>query len=177
MAAKARNEELYKLLLFAVTQLEWLARDDPNHVQFSAACVTFFGCLQHFPPEDVYDTLSCRTFLRVARVFVFFTGRKWNRRFDRTCLQSVRAFVQLQPILCIYPSSCICYTRTQHSPFEHGTLHWQHHTYIARPSEHQTTQVETSPANTACVLRIGTTLVLQPDELSPVCGIAVDLHK
>ena len=78
---------------------------------------------------------------------------------------------------CIDPSSCIYYTRTQHSPFEHRTLHSQHHTYIAQPSEHQTTQAETITANTTCVLRIGTTLALQPDQLSPVCGIAVDLHK
>ena len=35
LAAKACNEELYKLLLFVVTQLEWLACNDSNHVQFS----------------------------------------------------------------------------------------------------------------------------------------------
>ena len=120
LAAKARNEELYKLQLFAVTQLEWLARDDSNHVQFSAACVAGFGCLQHFPPEDVYDTNSYRTFL---------------------------------------------------------TLHWQHHTHIARPSEHQTMQAETITANTTCVLWVGTTLVLQPEQLPSVFGIAVALFS
>ena len=120
LAAKARNEELYKLQLFAVTQLEWLARDDSNHVQFSAACVAGFGCLQHFPPEDVYDTNSYRTFL---------------------------------------------------------TLHWQHHTHIARPSKHQTMQAETITANTTCVLWVGTTLVLQPEQLPSVFGIAVALFS
>ena len=74
LAAKARNEELYKLPLFAVTQLEWLDRGDPDHVQFSAACVAFFGFLQHFPPDDFYDTVAYRTFLRVAVGFVFFIG-------------------------------------------------------------------------------------------------------
>lgn len=33
-----------------------------------------FGFLQHFPPDDFYDTVAYRTFLRVAVGFVFFIG-------------------------------------------------------------------------------------------------------
>ena len=70
----------------------------------------FFGFLQHFPPDDFYDTVAYRTFLRVAVGFCFLhwctnqvhqqSCRKWNRRFDRTCLKSVRTFVQLQQMFC-----------------------------------------------------------------------------
>ena len=70
----------------------------------------FFGFLQHFPPDDFYDTVAYRTFLRVAVGFCFLhwctnqvhqqSCRKWNWRFDRTCLKSVRTFVQLQQMFC-----------------------------------------------------------------------------
>ena len=75
-----------------------------------------------FPPEDVlWYSFLVEHFLRVARVFVFFTGRKWNRRFDRTCFYSLfRAilYTVATNFLCIYSFlSCICYTRTQHFTF------------------------------------------------------------
>ena len=51
LAAKARQDELYKLLLFAVTQLEWLCRDDSVCVQFVAASIIFDRTISTFSPR------------------------------------------------------------------------------------------------------------------------------
>ena len=78
---------------------------------------------------------------------------------------------------CIYTSSCNCHIGTQHSSFQHRTLHWQYHTHATRSSEHQTTQAETIKTSTTGVMRIGTPLVLQPKQLLSICRIAVTTHQ
>ena len=78
---------------------------------------------------------------------------------------------------CIYTSSCSCHIGTQHSSFQHRTLHRQYHTHATRPSEHQTTQAQTIKTSTTCVMQVGTPLVLQPKQLSSICRIAVVTHQ
>ena len=78
---------------------------------------------------------------------------------------------------CIYTSSCSCHIGTQHSSFQHRTLHRQYYTHATRPSEHQTTQAETIKTSTTCVMRVGPPLVLQPKQLSSICRIAVITHQ
>lgn len=78
---------------------------------------------------------------------------------------------------CIYTSSCNCHIGTQHSSFQHRTLHRQYHTHATRPSEHQTTQAQTIKTSTTCVMQVGTPLVLQPKQLLSICRIAVTTHQ
>ena len=195
LAAKARNEELYKLLLFAVTQLEWLDRGDPDHVQFSAACVAFFEFLQILTTFSTWRFLwhcclsniptCCSWFLFSSLVYQSgsstimskMESEIWQNMF-KVCSHVCTVATNVLSIqYCIYTSSCSCHIGTQHSSFQHRTLHRQYHTHATRPSEHQTTQAETIKTSTTCVMPVGTPLVLQPKQLSSICRIAVITHQ